>query len=255
MKIRSLLGVFAFLAMVPNIPASAQHTVLSGAALTLAVAGTIPAGPFGMQPRVLTMTRSMPIAELQFSSLYAHSRVFDVRVLRWTQRDGQEVLTPDDGFIVVPAVFSIEPYQTVIVRIEQRASAERSVEQSYKVVATSVVPGASTPPPVARRVEAMLFVPPAAPAPDAAFTLKATAPGEADLIVNNRGNAHLYLGNVSIESAQHEIYAGTIDDYVLADASRTFHLHVPGAISEANADLTYDDAQGRRQICRVIVTR
>jgi P pilus assembly chaperone PapD len=192
---------------------------------------------------------------LQFSSLSARPRVFDVRVMRWTQRAGREVLAPDDGFIVVPAVFSIDPYQTVTVRIKPRAGTGPSIEQSEKIVVTGVVPGAATPPPTARRLEAALFVTPANPVTDAAFTLKTSRSGQADLIVDNRGNAHVYLGNVSIESAQHEIYAGTIDDYVLANSSRTFHLRVPGEITEKNADLTFDDAQGRQQIRPVTITQ
>lgn len=227
---------------------------LKGLALALAVAGALPTGPFAMQPRVLTITRDEPIAELEVSSLNAQTRIFDVRVMRWTQRAGQDVVTPDNGFIVVPAVFSIEPYQTVIVRIQPREYAP-AVEQSFKVVATGVVPGADAPPPLARRLEAVVFVSPAAPVVDPSFTLKATAPGQADLTVANRGNTHVYLGNVSIENAEREIYAGTIADYVLADSTKTFHLRLSNALTGENAKLTYGDAQERRQTAGVTIVR
>lgn len=228
--------------------------LLKGLAFALAVAGALPVGSFAMQPRVQTITRDQPIADFEVSSLNAQTRIFDVRVMRWTQRDGQDVVTPDDGFIVVPAVFSIEPYQTVIVRIQPRESAP-AVEQSFKVVATGVVPGTNAPPPRARRLEAVVFISPAAPVIDPSFTLKATAPGQADLIVANHGNTHVYLGSVSIENAEREIYTGTIADYVLADSKKTFHLRVSNAPTGVSAKLTYDDAQERRQTASVTVVR
>jgi fimbrial chaperone protein len=208
-----------------------------------------------MQPGVLSVTSAAPIAQFEFSSLSAQTRVFEVRVLRWTQSGGQDVLTPDNGLIVVPTVFSVEPYQTVIIRIEQRASGAPSVEQSYKVIVTDVVPGAATPPPNARHLESTLFVQPAKPAPAAAFMLKTSAQGQADLVVTNHGNAHLYLGNVSIKIAQRDVYAGTLAGYVLANSTRTFHLRVTGAPAASNADLTFDDAQGQQNTVRVTVLR
>lgn len=204
---------------------------------------------------MLTVTRVAPIAELEFSSLYAQTRIFDVRVFRWTQRDGRDVLTPDDGFIVVPAVFSIDPYETVFIRVEPRAIAATSIEQSYKVIVTRVIPGAATPPPTARRVETPLFEPPTSPALDPSVTLKATAPGRADLTVENGGNEHLYLGNVSIEIAQRKIFAGKIAGYVLANSTQTFHLRVDGAFADTNGDLTFDDDRGRQQKVRITVIR
>lgn len=226
--------------------------LLNGLAMAIAVAVSTPSGPFAMQPRVLTITRTQPIAELEFSSLYAETQIFDVRIVRWSQRDGHDIVTPDAGFVIAPAVFSIEPYETVLVRMQPRAFAASPVEQSFKIIATSVVPGAQAPPPDARRLEALLFVPAAAPTIDPSFTLKTTAPGQADLTVANHGNTHVYLGNVLIENTQ-KIYGGTIDDYVLANSTKTFHLRVSGALSRGNASLTYHDAQGGRQTASVTV--
>lgn len=244
-KLRTLPVAFAFFAAAR----------LFGAVFGAAAAATAPSGPFGIEPGVLTINSGAQIAELQLSSLYGRTRVFDVRVMRWTQQNGRDTLSPDQDFIVVPAVFSIDPYQTVTVRIKRRSGTQNPVEQSYKVVATGVVPGAATPPPTARQMEAKIFVPPASPAPQAGFSLKITAPGQGDLTVTNRGNAHLYLGGVSIGTAQSKLYDGTIADYVLANSSRTFHVRLAGTISDSSADLTFNDEQGRPQTDRVILTR
>ena len=225
------------------------------AALLLALGslGAAPPAPFGVQPQVATLSARTPIAELEFSSLYAQERIFDVRVLRWTQRNGQDVFTPDDGFVVSPSVFSIAPYESVLIRIEQRGFEQPSVEQSYKIVMTSVVAGAGAPPSTAPRLEATLFVPPAKPADDAIFTLKNTQAGQGDLIIENRGNAHLYLGNLSIDLGGRIMYSGTIAAYVLANSTRTFHLRVADPPAGAQGDVTFDDAQGQQHTSRLSV--
>ncbi|HLI97306.1 MAG TPA: fimbria/pilus periplasmic chaperone [Candidatus Baltobacteraceae bacterium] len=215
---------------------------------TLGVAGILTGGPFTMQPRDVTITRTASIAEFQFSSLSAQPRIFDVRVMRWTQRNGQNVLTPAPGFIVVPSVFSIDPYQTVLVRVEPRGNASPSTEQSYKVVLTRVVPGAAAPPQNARRLEAALFVPPAKPAVDPTFTLKSAGPQRADLVVVNGGNEHIYIQNVSVADAP-------VAGYVLANSTQLFHLRINGPLHGTDAEVTFDDAQGRRQTARVTVSQ
>jgi P pilus assembly chaperone PapD len=207
-----------------------------------------------MLPQVLTITPAEPVGQFTLSSLYPRSSIFDVRVMRWKQTDGKDVLTPDDDFIVAPAVFSIDPYQTVVVRVQPRAPAS-AVEESFKIVATRVTAGEVTPPPDAPRLETALFVPPAAPAIDPTFTLKVTSPGNADLSVANNGNVHVYLGNVSIENAQRQVFGGTIGGYVLAESTKTFHLRLSEPVTGENAVLTYDDAQGRRQKITVPVMR
>jgi fimbrial chaperone protein len=227
--------------------------LLSALVLAVAMADAVPGGPFSMQPQVVTITLAEPAGQFTLSSLYARSSIFDVRVMQWKQTGGKDVLTPDDDFIVSPAVFSIDPYQTVVVRLAPRAPAS-AVEQSFKIVATRVTPGQVAPPPNAPRLETVLFVPPAAPTIDPSFTLKVTSPETADLSVANHGNVHVYLGNVAIENAQHRVIDETIGGYVLADSTKTFHLRLSQPITGANAVLTYDDAHGQQKV-DVSVTR
>jgi P pilus assembly chaperone PapD len=106
---------------------------------------------FGLRPASATIDAVNHIAEFQFSSLYARPAVFEVTV------------SPgDDTFLIVPSVFRVSPYETRIIRIARRASVPPAESAHYIVTVTQVIPGASTPPPNARRFTAELLVTPKA---------------------------------------------------------------------------------------------
>jgi fimbrial chaperone protein len=87
---------------------------------------------FDVKPSSITIEPDRPIAQVAFSSLNARAVVFDASVERWAQTQGQDVFSPADDLIVLPPVFSIQPYGTTLLRVARRQHARRPTELSSK---------------------------------------------------------------------------------------------------------------------------
>lgn len=108
---------------------------------------------FSLTPESVTINARERVAEFQFYSVSARPAVFEV------------VVEPEKDFIVVPAVFRIEPYQTQTFRVTPRDFASLRVGESYNVTVVEVVSNAATPPPSARRYTATLVLASPTPTP------------------------------------------------------------------------------------------
>jgi P pilus assembly chaperone PapD len=110
-----------------------------------------PSVSFSLEPESATIDARSRVAQFEFTSISARPTVFEVE------------LEPSKDFIVVPAVFLVEPYQTRTFRVGLRNFALPKSEERYKVTVVEVVPEAATPPPSARRYTATLVL--AGPSP------------------------------------------------------------------------------------------
>jgi P pilus assembly chaperone PapD len=198
---------------------------------------------FGIKPDVATVDAKTPVAEFSVSSLSARATVFEVHVLRWAQTTESDSYTPAP-MMIVPAVFMLSPYESRLIRIEPRGGpVQRDVEQSYRVTITEVVPGQTTPPPEARRFEAVLFIPPRMPSGEATFSITGSGKN-ALLTVTNASNHHVFLGRPRIAVGNNEILRAPNLGYVLAKSTRTFSLPLEGTIEAAGSELRFDDERG-----------
>lgn len=57
-----------------------------------------------------------------------------VRVFRWSQRDGQEELVPTDDVVASPPIVSIGPREEYVVRLQRTIGSEPTGEEAYRVV-------------------------------------------------------------------------------------------------------------------------
>lgn len=57
-----------------------------------------------------------------------------VRVYRWTQRDGQDELTPTDDVVASPPILSVAPNEDYTIRLQRVADHEPAAEEAYRVV-------------------------------------------------------------------------------------------------------------------------
>lgn len=234
-----------------------MRPLLIGAALFayLALAAHARATTFGAKPNSLTLDAQHRIAQLEFSSLDARTNLFDVTVARWSQTDGQDSLVPVTDPIVVPPIFSISPYETVLLRLTFRLPPQPGPsETSYQVIIKEVLPKTASA--NARIVTVPLFVPPASPSTTApTYTLKrAGSPNSADLIIKNASNTHIYIGKLSVEVDSKSLYEGVPAIYVLAGQSRTIPLKLTAALSGQNAELRYEDDRGDSQSATATIT-
>jgi P pilus assembly chaperone PapD len=170
--------------------------------LTLAIAActaVASAATLGTKPNNLVIDSAHPIAQVSFSSLNALTVNFDVTVRRWTQPQGQDVFQPAPDALVVPPIFSIQPYESKPIRVTFRTpQAPADVEASYMLVFTEIVPPTSAS--KARVVQIPLFVPPGAASGTIAYKIRRISATQAELTVSNPSNAHVYIGKLAVSS-------------------------------------------------------
>lgn len=226
-------------------------------ALALAIAactGVASAATFGTKPSSIVIDPANPIAQISFSSLNALTVNFDVTVQRWTQAQGTDVFQPASDALVVPPIFSIQPYETKPIRVTFRTpQAPADAEGSYMVVFTEIVPPISAF--KARVVQIPLFIPPRAPSGTPAYEIRRISATQAELTVSNPSNAHAYIGRLSISSSGQTVYDGTPARYILAGATATLPLKLTAAIAGSEAELSIENETGESRTVRAAITR
>lgn len=236
--------------------ANIMRPIFIGAALfaSIALISQARAATFGAKPNVMRIDVKDRIAQLEFSSLDARTNVFDVTVDRWSQNAGQDVLAPVNDPIVVPPIFSIAPYETVLVRLAFRTPPTPGPQEaSYRVLIKEVLSKTSTTSP--RIVSVPLFIPATTPTGAATYALKRASGNNAELIVNNSAsNTHVYLGKLTIESDSKTIYTGRAAAYVLAGQMLTIPLKLTSAVSGKEAELRFEDERGDSQSATAPIT-
>ena len=146
-----------------------------------------------------------------------------VRVFRWTQENGQDVLAPIDDIVVSPAILKVVPGQQQTVRIIRVKPITSAAELSYRVLVDEL-PNKSAPTQraglkVLMRYSIPLFIahqpaqastkrqrsaPPAASLTDLSAVSAQLVPspsGKHQLSVRNDGATHLRITNLSVASA------------------------------------------------------
>ncbi len=183
-------------------------------------AALIVAAQLGVTPRMVTIDAHHPIAEVSISSLRARTVIFDTRLERWEQRGDNDTYAATESFATVPAVFSLDPYATQLVRIAPRTATAGDREAAYRLSVVEVIAGAATPPPSARVFAIPLFVAPAKVEGEVRYELRAHAGNTYDVIVHNESNIHAYIATLAVESDGQELYAGKPGAVVLAGNTR-----------------------------------
>jgi fimbrial chaperone protein len=120
--------------------------------------------------------------------------VIQVEGLGWSQPSGQDSLEPTRDLLVSPAVFTVPPGGSQLVRVALRREQDATHELSYRLILQEVPPATQpgfTGLQVALRMSVPVFVTPRAPAgPQLDWQLKRDADGRVTVAVRNGGNAH-----------------------------------------------------------------
>lgn len=153
-----------------------------------------------------------------------------LRLYAWTQRNGDNVLTPTEALIASPPIVRIEPGERQIVRLVHVAQKPEHHEQSYRLLVdelpsadAAVTDGVS----IRLRYSLPVFVQARdAQAPSLHFDVR-MAQGEVE--VRNDGERHAQLGATRVLDASGrsvELARGLLG-YVLAGQTRRFPLRWP----------------------------
>lgn len=116
------------------------HRTLRGAALAVAMLfATLPAEAASLQvaPTGLTLPPTQQSEALTLSNSGSEPLRAQVRVFQWTQQDGKDVLQPTRDIVATPAMLSIAPGASQLVRVV-RLTPPPAEEGAYRVVVSEL---------------------------------------------------------------------------------------------------------------------
>lgn len=164
-----------------------------------------------------------------------------VRVYRWEQHNGQDVLTETRDVVASPPVMSVPPGQTQLVRLIGKQPAGRQ-EQAFRLIVNQL-PEAPTGQPKSGvqfllKYSVPVFLPPAGAKTDktaqdlkgVTFSLKQDQ-GHAWLVANNTRNTHIRLSELEFVTAagQTQRLQPGLLGYVLAGQTAKWEVKTPSA--------------------------
>ncbi|VVD63990.1 fimbrial biogenesis chaperone [Pandoraea anhela] len=183
-----------------------------------------------VSPVIVNILPSQPATTLTLGNsgdLPIHGQL---RLYAWTQRNGDNVLTPTQALIASPPILRIEPGERQIVRLVHVARKPDGNEQSYRLLVDELPSAEATPSDgvsIRLRYSLPVFVQTShSRAPSLHFDVR-MAQGE--LEVRNDGERHAQLGATRVLDASGrsvELTRGLLG-YVLAGQSRRFAVRWP----------------------------
>jgi fimbrial chaperone protein len=182
-------------------------TLVVAAALGLpslpAAAGSF--SSFGISPVRVDLSAAATTAALTVRSDGASPTVVQAQAFVWEQQDGTDQLSPTHDLIVSPAVFTLSPGGSQLLRVALRRAADADRELSYRLILTEVPPKADpqfSGLAVALRLSLPVFVSPAAPVrPDVHWSAARSVDGHLMLTARNDGRAHFRALSFSVGPA------------------------------------------------------
>lgn len=164
-----------------------------------------------------------------------------VRVFRWSQAGGKDVLEPSRDLVVSPPMVTIAPGDRQMVRVIRQIAAPSGTEASYRVIVDELPIDAGDRPGLkfVLRYSVPVFLAPAGdPAMKAALQASwEDSPDGPMLRVNNAGNEHAQIADVAWHGAkgQRTVLLAGLVGYALPGSTMSWHLplgasHAGGAV-------------------------
>ena len=184
------------------------------------------AGTFTISPLRVDFADATGMAVLTVRNEDATPVVVQTQGLAWSQEAGQDALTPSRDILISPAVFTLQPGGSQLVRVALRRNVDPVRELTYRVLLQEV-PQVASPGfnglQVVLRLSVPVFVEPLTPAAaQVAWIASRGDDGRLSLSARNDGSAHARIHGFSVKTADG---ATTVLDqpelaYVLPGSSR-----------------------------------
>lgn len=210
------------------------------AAVAAAACGLLPptvaAGSFGISPLRVELSPAVPTGVLTVRNDGPQPVVVQARPMLWQQAAGQDELSETRELLVSPAVFTIEPGGSQLLRVALRREPDPRRELSYRLLLEEV-PQQVAPDfnglTVALRLSLPVFVaPPVDSRAELAWSAARTAAGALAVTARNDGNAHLQIRSFTLGEAGAAQPAArqVVASYLLPGQTRTWTFaRAPGA--------------------------
>lgn len=205
--------------------------------LALISASTVAASAASLQvsPTTLDMVAPSAGSVLNLRNEGEKRTTVQLRVFRWTQKNGVEKLEPTNTVVASPPVAKLSPNQDYVVRILRVGKAPVAGEESYRVLVDEVPVKGDVRPGniklVVRQSIPVFFRAADSSAPQITWTVERGAKGTV-LKARNEGSSRLRIVNLSAtQNGKSLVKRNGLVGYVLGGSTMTFPLGVkaPGA--------------------------
>jgi fimbrial chaperone protein len=199
---------------------------LTGLAALLALSVPAAAGSFSISPLRVDFSSASNTAALTVRNADATAIVVQTQGLAWSQEGGQDALAPTRDLLISPAVFTLPPGGSQLIRVALRRPVDPVRELSYRLTVQEVPQQARpdfTGLQVALKMSVPIFVAPTAPAePQLHWTAARGADGQLSITASNDGAAHARIQRFSVKTADGSTTLGQRPElsYVLPGAVR-----------------------------------
>lgn len=206
--------------------ASLSIPVLTGLAALLALSAPAMGGSFSISPLRVDFAETAGTAALTVRNEDATPVVIQTQGLGWSQEGGQDALSPSRDLLISPAVFTLAPGSSQLIRVALRRSVDPVRELSYRLIVQEVPQAASpdfTGLQVALKLSVPIFVAPTAPAePQVSWAAARGADGTLSVTARNDGAAHERVLRFALKTANGAttVLEQPTLSYVLAGAVR-----------------------------------
>lgn len=192
----------------------------------LCVAPAASAGSFSIDPVRIVLSEARPSAVMRVENRGDAAITVQLQALSWSQSANRDELSASRELLATPQVFRLRPGQVQVVRIALLRPVDDKRELAYRLLLDEVPP-----PPaadfrglqMALRISMPVFVQPRTSATAELAAAVVERDGHRRLQLVNRGQAHVQLGSLSLQSLQQAsgssaatLYAHDKTVYVLA---------------------------------------
>ena len=187
------------------------------------------AGSFSIAPARITLSDAKPSAVMRVENRGDASVTVQLQAMSWSQRDNQDQLLPSRELLATPQVFRLRPGQVQVVRVALLRPADEQRELAYRLLLDEVPP-----PPAAEfrglqmalRVSMPVFVQARQAGQGALAASLIERDGQRQLQLSNRGQTHLQLTDLSLESPLQALGASDSPGTAASSAvTRTLYAH------------------------------
>jgi fimbrial chaperone protein len=196
---------------------------------TAAMASDIRVAPVAIDPLPGARTTSLTLSNAEQRPVRVQ-----VRVMKWTSKDGVDVLAPTDEVVASPPFSTLAPQQQYLIRVVRTAKAAPVGEESYRVLIDEVPDPADARPGtvnlVVRQSIPAFFSDVPRRTPDVAWRIDRSNGGAA-LVGRNKGNRRLRIADLQlIAGGQQLLSRAGLVGYVLAGSELRIPLDAGTAV-------------------------
>lgn len=219
---------------------------LVAAVLTGLHAGAAGAATLGVSPIRVELPADGSPGVVRVRNEAQAPTLVQVEAVAW--RDDVDAAPVAGEIIAVPPVFELEGGGEQVIRLALRRPLEDGVERAYRLLITEVPQQVSAANALvfAVRLNLPVFATPKGAEPAPAWRVREAAGGEAELVLANRGSAHLRIEEVTLraEDDQRPLFSSDRTAYALAGEVKVWPLGEPYAALPPALEVSAESHRG-----------